>query len=847
MAEISFDFRNIFGSKKCAISSSRIVSLEIGDESPGVTSESVFQEIFNDQVCHNDAKNKSNLICGFDKQSDKNSLIHSQSFLSTFTCEGRPLDKIKPTNDSDIDLDLLNSTDLGRTVESGAGNFNSKKATSDDNMKIISEVEVCDGLSDLLSSITHVITEKDESGSTFEYYQRKITRDCDMGLPDFEILKNGCADSLLANNSSLTVEGNQSDLLSSINIEDSVVTKIGSFNSKNFCNSTVAEKSEMKGEPPVSDLSDLLSSIDLGDSNENKTDNYNHVNMGVLETKNESCLADLLSSINIEDSVVTKVGSFNSKDFCNSTVVEKSEMKSEPPVSDLSDLLSSIDLGDSNVNKTENYNHVNMGVSETKNESCLADLLSSINIEDSVVTKVGSFNSKNFRNSTVAKKSEMESEPPVSDLSDLLSFSDLGDSNEGKIGNCKHVNLSALETKNESCSANLLSSIGKSNKPAMTVLNSKPLNFGSSNSYFKDTNGISDSFNDFIFDIGSSSSSNSCASSYSEEENSPKDSSTKNTLLADKIFESDSGYSSFDSADKGFSFFDYSSDKQFSLNTLLTGKSDASISEKHSNNEISRDTNEEMSMSDLLTIVSPEFKNPVLTSLNKAEKCKVNKDNLNMQDLVECMSVNNLVEGNEKLMNFDCVDGRISDIVQSEMETVDSLGDALLGKDISITKRDFVKDDEQIDLRECIKTAKHQFIPTSPVKQNTSVENQRSECVSSNKILFYHEDKSSSDSSKNRSNSFEFNDVGPRKKTRVNTKQTLFSKALACKPKKDHALLQKVDNIKNELLNNILNRPVFIDCDVPQPVVESVVQSDKCILSKEGRRCFGLVASWELQ
>ncbi|GBM21757.1 hypothetical protein AVEN_118283-1 [Araneus ventricosus] len=695
MAGISFNFRNIVGSKKCAVSSPRIVSLETGDESPGSASESVFQGIFlNDQVCRNDVKNNSSFICGCDKRSD-NFLIHSQSPLSTSTCDDRPSDEIKSTNDSDIDLDLLdllNSTDLEGAVDSGAGNFKSKKTASYDKMKIISNVEVCDGLSDLLLSTAHDISEKDEGGSTFEYCQRKNTRDCDIGLLDFEIVKNECADSVSSNNSSLKVEGNMSDLLSSINIEDSDVTKVGT---------KVANKFEMENEPPVADLFDLLSSIDLGDSNDNKVGSCNRGNIEALDVKNESCLADL-SSIDID----------------------------------------------------------------------------------------------------------------------------------------------------------------KSNKSASSILNSKPISFGSSNLYFKDTNGISDSLNDFTFDIGSSSSSsNSSASSYSEKENSsPKNSSTKNNLLTDKVFESDSGYSSFDSAHKGFSFFDYSSDNQFSFNTLLSKKSDASIAVKHSDSEDARNDNEEMSMSDLMTIVSQEFKNPVLASLNKAEKRNgsVFKDSSSMQDFVECLNINdshvvrnNSIECDEKLMNYDCIDGRTSENIQSGIETIGIYGDTLLGEDdISISRSDFVNDDEQItliDLRECIKSAEHQFPPTSPIKQYTSVENQSLECFSPNKILFYCGDKLPSDSSQDTSNLFEFNDVVPSKKSRVNTKQTLFSKALACKPKKDHSLLQKVANIKNELLNNIIHRPVFIDCDLPQPIVESVQQSDRCILSNVGRRSFGLDAPCELQ
>ncbi|KAF8787946.1 hypothetical protein HNY73_009492 [Argiope bruennichi] len=780
MAEINFDFRNV-GSKKCAVSSPRIVNLEIGEESPRA-SEPAFQDLdffLIDQHCHNDVKNDNSLICKYDKQNDKNFLIHSQSFLSTSTCDDHPSDKIKLTSDSDTDfhlLDLLNSAESEQAVGTKAKNFNFKINTSDDKMKIISNTEIIDGSSDILSSIANEISEKDEVDATLKDYQRKNSQDCEIDILDFDFVNNGCADSLSSNNSSLKVEGNLSDLLSSINIEDSDVSKVGSFSSNSMCNSKIANKFETIKEPCISDLSDLLSSIDLGDSNDNKGGSCNQNNncyTEVLETENS--LADILSSTNIDKS-------------------NKPTSGKEPRITNLSDLLSSIDLEDSNYNDNCNQADIcNTYIVETKKELCLAEALPTVDIN-------------------------------------------------------------------------------KSAAPTSTVLSSKPLHLGGSNLCFKDSNGTTDLLNDLTFDfISGSSSTDSCSSSYSDKENtSPKESLIESNLT-DKVLGFDSGYSSFDSMHKDFSFFDYSSNNQFSFDKLLTNKSDTSIAMKNGKNEHAGNTNEEMSMSDLMTIVSPEFKNPVLSTLNKTDQligCE-NEDSSSMLDLMECLNnksnnsnshviSNCTVECDEKLLNYDCVDSPVSKNILNGMKTINSETEvSLMEDDILIGRNDYVddndkiaSDDEQInfiDLRECIKSAKHQFPPVSPNKQLKNTQSQSSEIFSPNKILLYCEDKSPSDLSQNRSNSIYFNDMTPKKKSRVNTKQTMFSKALACKPKKDISLLQKVANIKNEILNSIMNRPVFIDCHVPPPVQENVIQSDRCILSNVGRKSFGLDTPCELQ
>ncbi|GIY04268.1 uncharacterized protein CDAR_253851 [Caerostris darwini] len=771
MAKAGVDFRRI-ESSKCAISTPKTVNLEIVGESPESPSELDFSNFFLKEHIAQNGEINSNYASGRNNATDKDLRL---SFISH---DNDQASQIKRANDTEIDvglLELLNSTKLTTASESCGGKFKSKQDSSSgvgQKMKFKSNFQVSD---DLLSSFAipdnTVVKNNSTKFSLFDCNEDDIVSNSssnnDKFLPENSVV-----------NSSFKVENGLSDLLSSINIENSKASSFHSFDNKGDCQKI---SNNSKSDVEFS-LSDMLSTAELNDCKLSSWNSNKMTASNDFQDSDSPSLSELLSSLHH-----SKV-SENTKD---------EKILKENTDTSLSDLISSIQVPDSKVSiDTKHANVVN-----EKEETSLSDFLSSINIDES--------NTSRFDGSTSSTKCDVKS------------------------------------------SSNLINCIG-----------SDVLDFDF----------------DQVLDFRKDSSSESCASSFSDTGNNSSDESVSKKISSMKRGDdSDSGFNSLDPDDKDFSFissFNLGKEKNNCKNLKLESKlkvegddDQMSISELinsfnprctnpipinksrdtklENDKDILRDENDEcLTMFDLMKTISPEFKN--LDSTNINVKPTKNSDKLANENS-NCTSKTNIIKSiNFNLKEYSPQNLKCDVANYNGVTGNDNVDMNILKVEDSALENmnDFFNDDEQItcvDLRACIKTEKSSSVPTSSPNELKEPQNQVSGNLSPIKFPIYDELCISPAMIHPKSPPLWTNTV---QSMSQRIKPTLFSKALAAKPKKDSSLLQTVSSIKSKLLKSIYH-PTLLNCDIPQPVNEAVIYKNHCILHFAGRRTFGLDASFE--
>ncbi|GIX80522.1 uncharacterized protein CEXT_794791 [Caerostris extrusa] len=722
MAKAGVDFRRI-ESSKCAISTPKTVNLEIVGESPESPSELDFSNFFLKQHIAQNGEINSNYASGRNNATDKDLQ------LSFILHDNQQASQIKRANDTEIDvglLELLNSTKLTTTSEPCGGKFKSKQDSSScvgQKMKFKSNFQVSD---DLLSSFAipdnTVVKNNSTKFSLFDCNEDDIVSNSssnnDKFLPENSVV-----------NSSFKVENGLSDLLSSINIENSKASSFHSFDNKGDCQKI---SNNSKSDVEFS-LSDMLSTAELNDCKLSSWNSNKMTASNDFQDSDSPSLSELLSSLHH-----SKI-SENTKD--EKTLKENTDTS-------LLDLISSVQVPDSKVSiDTKHANVIN-----EKEETSLSDFLSSINIDES--------NTSRFDGSTSSTKCDVKSSSNLinyieSNLSDVLDF-----------------------------------------------------DFDQVSDFRKDSSSESS------FNLGKEK--NNC----------------KNLKLESKLkVEGDDDQTSISELINSFN--------PQCTNPIPINKSRDTKLEN--DKDILRDENDEcLTMFDLMKTISPEFKN--IDSANINVKPTKNSDKLATENS-NCTSRTNIIKSiNFNLkeyspQNLKCDVANYNGVIGND--NVDM--NILKVEDSAVENmNDFFNDDEQItcvDLRACIKTEKSSSSPN----ELKEPQNQVSGKLSPIKFPIYDELCISPAMIHPKSPPLWTNTV---QSMSQRIKPTLFSKALAAKPKKDSSLLQKVSSIKSKLLKSIYY-PTLLNCDTPQPVNEPVIYKNSCILHFAGRRTFGLDASFE--
>lgn len=566
---------------------------------------------------------------------------------------------------------------------------------------------------------------------------------------------------------------------------------------------------------------------------------------------------------------------------------------------------SSVPLLEKNSSNSKNYyDSAKMKVNSNQAEDNLSDILTSLSTCDENLTKGknGNISSKNdfldgihfsdlnFSNN-ICKNSESRESLDNSffkekeSLSDLFSSLNIDDSKNRRLGKSNHINTHNVKKLDYSdCNENfslsdMLCSINIENASTSKPIaynglleNSEEMDLSLKNFYY-----TSDSLPGLILDDAKCNSSDSCASSYSD----TKDDSTagsiviKNSYLNDEINDSDSGISSFGSLKQEFSFFN-SSETMDSFNTLLEHIDEFKNGNVCEDQQIKN--NKGMSMLDVTSCVD-EVKDKKLTKdhnelINKSEHC------MSMLDLVKSIdfksdtlfpdassSSKNFVNGSSYNipLTMSCKDTlKRMDSVNVDASNVNSM--LQIEKNFLDDENNFSDDVEQItciDLRECIKPTKNSLNSSPPFEVH---EEESFECISPenlelqsydyiNPLRNFDEENNSLilHMPQSYSNSMSLIETSPLKKPKVNSEQSLFSKSLGCKHKKNPLLAMKIASIKFKLYENFMNRPMHFEDNIQLPNTESQLPlnhiqcSEQCIISHAGRKSFGIEASCELQ
>ncbi|GFS70501.1 uncharacterized protein NPIL_692601 [Nephila pilipes] len=557
------------------------------------------------------------------------------------------------------------------------------------------------------------------------------------------------------------------------------------------------------------------------------------------------------------------------KNKCKNRSDESNKMKiNSNQVGGLSDILTSLCIRDENLTKIKHDNNANENTlldsidvpdvnifenecrkpsdNSFKEEESLSELLSSINNQDSNNRGFGKSNLNNTQN--VKKLDDIESNANFN-LSDMLGSLNIENTNTSKPTMCKEL-----------------------------LLNSEEMHTS-----LKDFYCTSNFARDLTLDANCSSSNDSCASSYSDaEDDSTCDSlRIKKSHLNDEINDSDSGISSFGSLKQEFSFFN-SSETMDSFNLLLEQI------DENKNGNVCEDRkigikNEAMNMCELMNTMSDEYKDNNKSKKDSSEWINGSEDCMSMMDLMKSIDfepeillskssssskiiinsdsckkpLTTSFKDTDKRMESVKIDSR--NVEDSVLQTKNNLFDDEGGN---------VGDDEEqitcIDLRACIKSTEKSSNSLSPLEMS---EKQSSKCFSPIKNGRQSFDCTSpprnfDDEKKNDlllqmlpiySYPVNFIESSPLKNSRVNSKQSLFSMALACKPKKNPHLGKKIASIKSELYEKFANRPLDFEKNMQQPSTEPglhlnhcVQLSEQCIISHAGHKSFGMETSFEL-
>ncbi|GFY77039.1 uncharacterized protein TNIN_208251 [Trichonephila inaurata madagascariensis] len=574
---------------------------------------------------------------------------------------------------------------------------------------------------------------------------------------------------------------------------------------------------------------------------------------------------------------------------------ESAEMKNLNKVGeDLSDVLTSVSIRDKNLAKSANDS------SSGKN-----DFLDDFHITDL------NFSKNECKNSEPRKPPENAFFKKGESLSDLLSSLDVKDSNTHRFSKSDIDVHNIKKLDDNECNANfslsdILCSINveKENISKPITCNSLLENSEEVNLSLKDFYYSSDSPQGLILDAKSSSPNDSCASSYSDTKDASNNSiAIKNSFLNDETNDSDSGISSFGSLKQEFSFFNSSPETMDSFNTLLEHMDETKNGNVYEDQKI-KNNNEGMSMFDLMSCVnevkdiknskmdhskltnesehcmsmldfvkSIDLKSDTLFADASNSKCFVNGSSCNMPLTMNCKNTHK---------KMDCLEMDAFNVKHSVLRTQNNL----LEEEKNVSDEDDTEQITCIDLRACIKSTKNSS--SCEVRKNESFEcispeklgTQSYDCIinfddGNNNSLFLHPPSNNSDTihlietspskkpkvnslflhpSSNNSDTIHLIETSPSKKPKVNSKQSLFSMALGCKPKKNHLLAQKIAGIKFKLYENFINRPTHFENNAQPPNTEpglplnhNVQSSDQCIISYAGRKSFGMEVSCELQ
>ncbi|GFW74269.1 uncharacterized protein TNCV_2524731 [Trichonephila clavipes] len=558
-------------------------------------------------------------------------------------------------------------------------------------------------------------------------------------------------------------------------------------------------------------------------------------------------LFELLSSSKSAKSSVPHLEKNNS--FKNNSD-ESAKMKNLNKVGeDLSDVLTSLSIRDKNLTKSTNVS------SSGKN-----DFLNDFHITDLNFSKNVCINSEPRKPPENAFFKEEES------LSDLLSSLDVKDFNAHNIKKLDDNECNAnFSLSDILCSINIENE--NTSKPITCnglLENSKEVNLS-----LKDFYHSTDSSQGLILDAKCSSPNDSCASSYSDTKDDSANNyiAIKNFVLNDETNDSDSGISSFGSLKQEFSFFNSSPETIDSFNTLLEHMDETKNGNVYEDQKI-KNNNEGMSMFYLMSCMNEvkDIKNSKIDHsklTNESEHCMSMLDFVKSIDLksdtlfADASSSKCFVNGSSCNipLTMNCKD------TQKKMDAFNAKHSVLQTENNLLEDEKNVSDDDTeqitcIDLRACIKSTvnssscevskKKSFECISPEKLGT----QSYDCIKNfddgeNNSLFLHLPPNDSDP-------IHLIETSPSKK--VNSKQSLFSMALGCKPKKNPLLAQKIAGIKFKLYENFINRPTRFENNVQQlstepglPLNHNVQSSDQCIISYAGRKSFGMEVSCELQ
>ncbi|GFQ81013.1 uncharacterized protein TNCT_471991 [Trichonephila clavata] len=556
-----------------------------------------------------------------------------------------------------------------------------------------------------------------------------------------------------------------------------------------------------------------LPNVEKNNSNKNNSDG--NAKMKNLNKVGEN-LSDILTSLSIQDENLAKSTNDNS--------------------SGKNDFLNDFHTTDLNFSKNECINSEPRKLPENtffKEEESLSDLLLSLNIKNSNTHR---FSKSSIDAHNTKKLNDNECNTNIS-LSDILCSINIENENTSRPITCN----SLLE-------------------------NSEEVNLS-----LKDFYCSSDSHQGLSLDAKCSSPNDSCASSYSD----TKDDSSNNSITIKNSFvndDSDSGISSFGSLKQEFSFFNSSPESIDSFNTWLehideTKKGNVYEDQKNNiegksmfdlmscTNEVKDIKNSKMDHSELTNesehcmsmldfVKSIDLKSDTLFADANSSKCFVNGSSCNMPLTMNCKDT-------LKRMNVFNVKHSVLQTENNLLEDEKNVSDDDTEQITCIDLRACIKSTENSSNSSCEVDKKESFECISPEKLGT----QSYDCISplgnfddgNNNDLFLHVPQNYSDP-------IHLIETGSLKKPKVNSKQSLFSMALGCKPKKNPLLAQKIAGIKFKLYENFINRPTHFENNVQQPNIEpglplnhNVQSSDQCILSLAGRKSFGMEVSCELQ